>query len=141
MSPKVIGSAKDPTRGGKNRGGGRGGGRGRGGAKAKTRAKTKVKAKRAYKDTTDPGSVTRPVTNLVDPALATAWSVNKKHKMAFIFDAINPARQFKRDQLYDDDADDDDAFAKYDPSPESDSDVTECDSDGDLQPYEPIHHT
>lgn len=92
----------------------------------------------SYGETTDPKLVTGPVLELVHPALTNAWSVNGKHKMETIFDSVNPVRQFKRDEKYDEEVDGEDAFADYDPSPESDSDVTDSDEDCDLKPYLPI---
>ena len=92
----------------------------------------------AYRDTTDPKLVTGPVLNEVTPALKDAWAINKKNKMALIFDLISPVRQFKRDALYDEEKED--PYVDYDPNPEEDENVTETDEDGDLQPYNPIHH-
>ena len=60
--------------------------------------------------------------------------------MALIFDVVNPVRQFKRDKYYDSDDEPEEAFAIYDPSPESDPNVTEDDERCDLKPYLPIAH-
>jgi hypothetical protein len=69
-----------------------------------------------------------------------AWRINTDHRMALIFDAVNPARQFKRGEILDEKADADEAFPTYSPSPSTDLNVTEVDehSDGDLKPYAPI---
>ena len=93
-----------------------------------------------YEDTTDPGLVTVPVPNLVHPALKDAWVINTNHKMALIFDIVNPVRQFKRDEYYDSDDEPEKAFAIYDPSPKSDPNVTEDDKCCDLKPYLPVAH-
>jgi hypothetical protein len=138
MSPKVTGSTKPPSGGSKGGAGVRGRDdkpkRGRGGGKSRGRAKGQV----AYKDTTDPEMVTGPVLDLADTALKEAWMVNTDHRMALIFDAVNPAREFKRDRICDKYSND--RFPEYDPTPESDSDVTDRDEEGNLQQYNPIFH-
>lgn len=129
----------------------RGKGRGRGGSNERARGDGPQTRKGAsgqrrnnpppptpYPETTDPQHVTRPVPNLVDPALKAAWKINTAHRMSLIFDSVIPVRQFQRGVPYDDDAKPEDAFAKYDPNPEDDSDVTEDEGDDDLKPYEPI---
>ena len=58
--------------------------------------------------------------------------------MSLIFNPINPVRQFERGVPYDNNAVPKDAFAKYDPDPEQDPNVTEDKGDEDLKPYEPI---
>lgn len=49
-----------------------------------------------YEAITDPAMVDRAVESLVCASMANAWMVHASHPMAFIFDAINPARTFKR---------------------------------------------
>ena len=58
--------------------------------------------------------------------------------MSLVFDPVNPVRQFEWDVPYDDKAEPKDAFAKYNPNPEQDPNVTEDEGDEDLKPYEPI---
>ncbi|KAF9787524.1 hypothetical protein BJ322DRAFT_1019924 [Thelephora terrestris] len=91
-----------------------------------------------YWETTDPKDVTGPVLELVDPALVKAWSIHNDNRMAIIFDAVNPVRQFQRGVPYNDRAKPENAFAKYDPDPKEDLYVTEDEGDEDLKPYEPI---
>ena len=57
-----------------------------------------------YSATTDPTLVDRPVEGLVHGALKHAWAINNNHKMSHIFDSVNPARQFRREMVYDQDA-------------------------------------
>lgn len=90
----------------------------------------------SYEDTTDPKRVIAPVLELIHPALRDAWKVNGTHKMETIFDSVNPVRQFRRGEIYDETAED--AFAEYEPSPESDPNLTESDEDCNLKPYNPI---
>lgn len=57
--------------------------------------------------------------------------------MAFIFDVVRPARQYKRGELYNEE--DDLPSAVYDPSPEEDPNVTDSDDeDVPLKPYDAI---
>lgn len=89
-----------------------------------------------YEDTTDPKGVTTPVLELIHPTLRDAWRVNGTNKMETIFDSVNPVRQFRRGEIYDETAED--AFAEYEPSPELDPNLTESDEDCNLKPYNPI---
>ena len=57
--------------------------------------------------------------------------------MCILFDAVNPVWQFKRGTVFDEESDD--PFPNYDPK--DDSDLTESDEDGHLQPYKPGVHT
>ena len=128
------GAEPNPVRG-ESRGRGRGRGRG-----SSTRQPDKSLLEPGYEDTTDPGLVTVPVPNLVHPALKDAWVINTNHEMALIFDVVNPVHQFKRDKYYDSDDEPKEAFVIYDPSPESDPNITEDDERCDLKPYLPIVH-
>lgn len=74
-----------------------------------------------YSATTDPTKVDRPVGVLVHAALRHAWTINNDHKMAHIFDSVNPARQFKRGMPDDPEA----SFPEY--GPENDEYVTDTD--------------
>ena len=58
--------------------------------------------------------------------------------MCFIFDVVNPAKQFKRGTQHDDS--DDDPFPEYDPNPEEDPNVTESDLPNGMhrQLYKPV---
>jgi len=58
-----------------------------------------------YHRTTDPKKVDRPVNALVHPALINAWEINNQHSMPYIFDAVDPARKYKRSMRFDEDAD------------------------------------
>jgi hypothetical protein len=69
-----------------------------------------------------PAEVKRPVIKLVSPALAAAWRVNRKQEMCFIFDAVSPARRFKRGMVFDEKAD----F----PKDTRDGNITETDGPG-----------
>jgi len=57
------------------------------------------------RDITDPARVKWPVLSLLSPALVTTWKVNEKHTMCLIFDAVSPARRFKRGMVYDEEVD------------------------------------
>jgi len=78
--------------------------------------------------------VVGPVEELVDEELANAWRVNRHNQMCFIFDVINPARQFKRGMKYKEDQD----FADYGPDPWYD--LTEDDCKDGWTPYKPLSH-
>ena len=129
----------------------RGKGRGRGGLNEHTRGVGRQKHKGGsgqcrnnpppptpYPETTDPVRITRPVLNLVDPALKGAWKINTTHRMSLIFDSVIPIRQFQQDVLYNNSARPEDAFAKYNPNPEDDPNVTEDEGDDDLKLYDLI---
>jgi hypothetical protein len=49
-----------------------------------------------YGDTTDPTKVEGPVDDAVHESLKNAWGISKDLNMWFIFDALSPARRFKR---------------------------------------------
>lgn len=146
------GRGDDPNRG-RGRGGTRGSNaRGRGDEPVRGKGRGKGRGKSAqrqddsptpppsadYGETTDPKDVTGPVLEQVDPALVGAWSINNDNRMAIIFDAVNPVRQFQRGVPYNEKARPENAFAKYDPDPKEDPYVTEDEGDEDLRPYEPI---
>ena len=88
-----------------------------------------------YVDVDDPKRIIGPVPGLVCPALRNAWKINNFNSMGFIFDVINPARQFKRGMEYDEQSDS--PYADYDPDPKNDPNVTETDEDATTQPYNP----
>ena len=78
----------------------------------------------------DPVKVKQPIANLVSSALATAWQVNRNHRMCFIFDAVSPACRFKRGMLYNEVSD----F----PKDTLDGDITETDGpDPGWMPVDP----
>ena len=81
---------------------------------------------------------TVPVPDIIIPELYDAWKINPRHKMCIIFDAVNPCRQFKRGEVYDEDLED--PFAEYEPNADDDPNVTDTDV-GDTQPYAPITYT
>jgi len=80
--------------------------------------------------------VVGPVEELVDEELANAWRVNRHNQMCFIFDVINPARQFKRGMKYKEDQD----FADYGPDPWYDLTEDDCKVGSGWTPYKPLSH-
>ena len=58
-----------------------------------------------YAGTTNHRIVTHAVESLVHPALRGAWAINNHLPMAYIFDAVCPARRWKKGMPYDDEAD------------------------------------
>ena len=86
-----------------------------------------------YSQVTNPAKVDRPVQKYVHPALALAWTINRKNPMWYIFDGHTPARHFKRDMPYDANKN----FPAYGPPPWDD--LTENDLSGSdaLMPYAP----
>ena len=60
---------------------------------------------------TDPTRVDRPVQALMHEVMKFAWRVNRSHPMAFVFDAVSPAMEFKHGMLYNELED----FPEYDP--------------------------
>jgi hypothetical protein len=79
-----------------------------------------------------PANIVQPISGLVHPALLNAWTINKSVNMCFIFDAVSPARQFKRGVLFDEDG----TFPNY--NDEDLGDVTETDVDlPGLMPFAP----
>ena len=68
-------------------------------------------------------AITRPSLKLIHLNLRSAWKINSNLGICFIFDAVSPARRFKRGMPYDDDAD----FLDYDD--EESGNVTETDGD------------
>jgi hypothetical protein len=72
-----------------------------------------------YSQITDTAAVNGPVKSLVHETMGNAWTINANHAMAFIFDAISPARQFKRGMLYDANAN----FPKYDSEDHTETDT------------------
>jgi hypothetical protein len=106
------------------------------------------KARRALKDTipirsldpacdpapdeTTQANIIQPISGLVSPTLLNAWTINKSVNMCFVFDAVSPARQFKRGVLFDEDG----TFPDY--NDEDPGEVTETDVDPPgLMPFEP----
>ena len=80
---------------------------------------------------TNSKQIKQPVLSLVHPALTTAWQVNRKNKMCFIFDQHSPARRFKRGMVYDEAAD----F----PHDTCDGNITETDGPGPgWMPVDPV---
>ena len=51
---------------------------------------------------TDPARVRQPDSTVVHKNLRTAWAINSALLMCFIFDAISPARRFKRGMAHND---------------------------------------
>jgi hypothetical protein len=89
-----------------------------------------------YSTTTDPRAVDRPFQPLVHSAMAGAWTINNRHSMAYIFDAVNPARIFKRGMRYDDSLD----FPQVDERSHGDMTETDSESPG-WMPYMPRPHS
>jgi hypothetical protein len=85
---------------------------------------------------TDVQDVDSPVVSQVHKHMFHSWRVNKEHPMWLIFDSVNPARRFKRDMPYDEDAD------YPDLDPDDAGDVTETDlADSPQMPFMPAKHT
>ena len=85
---------------------------------------------------TDSAKVSQPIHGLVHGSLKMAWAVNKSLPMCFIFDAISPARRFKRGMLYTNS--DEVRFPKYNASESGYVMETDCNSPG-YMPY--LHKT
>ena len=109
---------------------------------AKTRKrrghKKRAKAARSAPDTpppttTDPTIVTQPARG-VHQKLRHAWAIQPGHDVCFVFDAIDPSRQWKLGTEYTEE----DPFAEYGPAPWPD--MTDTDDHNVLQPYFPISH-
>jgi hypothetical protein len=76
--------------------------------------------------------VDRPVEDLVHPSLRSAWKISNDLAMWYIFDVVSPARRFKRNTPYTEEAD----FADY--GPQSYEDLTETDGEKPgWMPYKP----
>ena len=84
-------------------------------------------------DETSSANVSQPISTLVHPTLRNSWAINKSVNMCFIFDAVSPARQFKRGVLFDESG----TFPDY--ADGDQGDVTETDMRGapGLMPYMP----
>jgi hypothetical protein len=83
-----------------------------------------------YPSITDPVKADRPVEDIVHESLSFGWKVNTRNQMWFIFDSVNPARQFKQGMRHDDSID----F----PAPSlSFRDVTEIDESPPLMQFAP----
>lgn len=87
-----------------------------------------------------PRLVSKPVEELVVPILKDSWAINRRNRMGLIFDVVNPARQFKRGAVYNDDDPPEVMFAKYTPNRWEDKDVTEYDPKAVRKPYEPSYY-
>jgi len=80
---------------------------------------------------TDPSTIKQPIASTIHNSLKTAWKINNSLPMCFIFDAVSPARRFKRGMAYDPEMD----FPEYDEEKES-GNVTETDEGPPgLMPY------
>ena len=95
-----------------------------------------AKTSKQYEKTTDPAKVESPVMRVVHNALTEAWKIYPSTELCFIFDAVSPARQFKRGTLYHDDLE----FADYGPEPWDELTETDTTSPGWL-PYKPELYT
>ena len=81
---------------------------------------------------TDSAKISQPIYRLVHGSLKEAWMVNNSLPMCFTFDAISPARRFKRGMEYTDSDKVD--FPEYDAS--ESGNVTETDGpDPGYMPY------
>ena len=49
---------------------------------------------------TNPARVSRPTPALIHESMANSWQLNRGLQMCFIFDAVSPARWFKRGVLF-----------------------------------------
>ena len=77
-------------------------------------------------------NIVQPISRLVYPTLLNAWTINSLVNMCFVFDAISPARQFKRGILFDEDG----TFPDY--NNDDPGEVTETDVDPPgLMPFAP----
>ena len=88
-----------------------------------------------YEQTTDRSLIDRPVGSRILEGMSEAWAISEDFQMCILFDTSNPVRQFKRGTVFD--QDDDDPFPDYNPD---DSDFTESDEEGSLQPYKPAEY-
>ena len=79
----------------------------------------------------DPVLVDHPYVELVQEKLARAWQINKHNSMAFIFDAVSPARIFLPGKEYSDD----EPFVAYTQKLINQS--TELDPEGRLMQFVP----
>jgi hypothetical protein len=80
---------------------------------------------------TAPTKIRQPISGLVHHSLTNAWEVNPDMKMCFIFDAVSPARQFKRGAKFSDSK----QYPDYDDT--RPGDVTETDGKHFWMPYMP----
>ena len=78
----------------------------------------------------DQAEIRRPSLKLIHPSLRSAWAINKRLPICFIFDAVSPARRFKRGTLFDEDAD----FPEYDEGESGNVTETDIPPPG-LMPY------
>ena len=81
---------------------------------------------------TNPTKIKQPISSLVHECLTSAWVINPKSKLHYLFDVVSPVRQFKRGMPYVEEG----QFPEY--SPETAGDITETDGGPDgLMPYMP----
>ena len=80
-------------------------------------------------DEVDSARVGQPTSTSIHQNLQSAWRVNRRLPMCFIFDSISPARRFKRGMLHSEEAD----FPIY--SDSEAGNVTETDATPALMPY------
>ena len=80
---------------------------------------------------TDPVKINQPLSTVVHQSLTSAWQITRDLPMCFVFDSVSPARKFKRDMLFDEEAD----FPQFDDG--QSGDVTETDVPPGLMPYAP----
>ena len=83
---------------------------------------------------TNPALIKQPISAHVHCALTGAWEVNQTMRMAFIFDAISPARQFKRGAKFRESK----PFPTYDES--KPGYTTETEPKYSLMPYLPANY-
>ena len=88
-------------------------------------------------DETKPAKIRQPISGLIHPTLKSSWAINNAVDMCFIFDAVSPARQFKRGVEFNERG----KFPEY--NDRAPGDVTETDMVGPpgLMPYMPRDST
>lgn len=79
----------------------------------------------------DPKLADRPVPEHTHNSLFHAWRVKPNHQMCLIFDVVNPVRKFKRDSVYNKNAEE--SFAKH-----NDPNLSETDAEPPHMPAYPV---
>lgn len=87
-----------------------------------------------YEDTTKHSKMDRPVTRCCAPSMAKSWKICGGLPSHVLFDAVNPARIFKKGTVFNED--DPDPFPTFDYR--NNRSVTDTDPDGTLQQYKPL---
>lgn len=86
-----------------------------------------------YGEMTARWTMKTPAKDLIHKDMHNSWAVDSYFQSCLLFDLVNPVRQFKRGTTYD--SEDEEPFSTYDNR--NQTEVTESDSNGTLQPYRP----